>query len=63
MSRSPLKNLAQALRQNGLVRFIEHFEREFPDTHLKDVVVDELGPHREMGVGGRTVIKGVTGLP
>ena len=48
--------VAQALRQHGLVRFIEHFAREFPDIHLKDVVVDHLGPHREMGVDGRTVI-------
>jgi 7-keto-8-aminopelargonate synthetase-like enzyme len=48
--------LAQALRQNGLVRFVEHFERQFPDTHLKDVIVDELGPHREMTIGGRRVI-------
>jgi len=56
MSPSPLKNLAQALRQHGLVRFVEHFAREFPDIHLKDVVVDDLGPHREMRVEGRTVI-------
>src|SRR5437773_8086197 len=56
MSRSPLNNLAHALRQQGLVRFIEHFAREFPDIHLKDVIVDELGPHREMKVDGRTVI-------
>lgn len=56
MSRSPLDNLARVLGQNGLVRYFEHFAREFPDIHLKDVVVDELGPHREMRVGGRTVI-------
>lgn len=53
---SPLQNLTAALRQNGLVRFIEHFEREFPDIHLKDVIVDALGPHREMTVGGHTVV-------
>jgi glycine C-acetyltransferase len=56
MSRSPLNNLAQALRQHGLVRFVERFAEEFPDIHLKDVVVDDLGPHREMRVDGRTVI-------
>lgn len=56
MSRAPMDALAQALRQNGLVRFVEHFERQFPDTHLKDVIVDELGPHREMTIGGRRVI-------
>src|SRR5262249_44812275 len=29
---------------------------EFPDIHLKDVVVDELGPHREMTIGDKTVV-------
>jgi len=56
MSRAPLDNLAHALRRNGLVRYIEHFAQEFPHIHLKDVIVDELGPHREMRVDGRTVI-------
>lgn len=56
MSRSPMDCLAQSLRQHGLVRFIEHFERQFPDTHLKDVIVDALGPNREMRIGSRDVI-------
>lgn len=56
MSRSPIDNLTYALRQHGLVRFLEHFERTFPDAHLKDVIVDELGPDRQMTIGGRTVI-------
>lgn len=56
MSASPMQNLAQAIRQHGLVRFVEHYAREFPDAHLKDLVVDQLGPHREMEVGGRRVI-------
>jgi 7-keto-8-aminopelargonate synthetase-like enzyme len=56
MEESPLRHLAQAMRQHGLVRFVEHFAREFPDVHLKDLVVDHLGPHREMEVGGRRVI-------
>jgi 7-keto-8-aminopelargonate synthetase-like enzyme len=51
-----MQNLAQALRQHGLVRFVEHYAREFPDAHLKDLVVDALGPHREMEVAGRWVI-------
>jgi 7-keto-8-aminopelargonate synthetase-like enzyme len=51
-----MQNLAQALRQHGLVRFVEHYAREFPDAHLKDLVVDYLGPHREMVVNGRQVI-------
>ena len=30
MSDSPMRLLAGALRQNGLVRFIEHFDKLFP---------------------------------
>ena len=56
MSVLPMHNLAQAIRQHGLVRFIEHYAREFPDTHLKDLVVDRLGPNREMDVNGRQVV-------
>ena len=56
MSNSPMQQLAAALRQNGLIRFIEHFAELFPTTHQKDMVVDRLGPHREMDVAGRTVV-------
>jgi 7-keto-8-aminopelargonate synthetase-like enzyme len=51
-----MHNLAQALRQHGLVRFLEYFARQYPNAHLKDLVVDHLGPHREMEVNGRRVI-------
>jgi 7-keto-8-aminopelargonate synthetase-like enzyme len=51
-----MQNLAQALRQHGLVRFVEHYAQEFPDAHLKELVVDRVGPHREMSVGGKDVI-------
>ena len=56
MSASPMSQLAQAIRQHGLVRFMEHYAREYPDTHLKDLLVDQLGPNREMNVAGRRVI-------
>ncbi len=56
MSNSPMEQLAAALRQNGLIRFIEHFQELFPTTHQKDMVVDRLGPHREMEVAGRSLI-------
>jgi glycine C-acetyltransferase len=56
MSVSPMQNLAHALRQHGLVRFVEHYAQQFPDAHLKDVIVDHLGPHREMEVAGKHVI-------
>ena len=56
MENSPMQNLTQALRQHGLVRFVEYFARQYPKAHLKDLVVDRLGPHREMEINGRRVI-------
>ncbi len=56
MSDSPIDHLVQAMRQHGLVRFIEHYADLFPNCHLKDLAVDALGPHREMDVQGRRVI-------
>src|SRR5437588_3767202 len=56
MSQSPMQNLAQAMRQHGLVRFVEHYAKEYPDAHLKELVADHLGPHREMTVNGKEVI-------
>lgn len=56
MSSGPMQNLAKALHQNGMVRFVEHFAEHFADRHLKDLVVDEVGPNRQMRVAGREVI-------
>ena len=58
MSDSPMRLLAGALRQNGLVRFFDHFNKLFPNSrnHLKDLVVDRMGPNRIMEVEGRTVV-------
>jgi 7-keto-8-aminopelargonate synthetase-like enzyme len=56
MSVPPLQNLAAAIRQHGLVRFVEHYAKLYPDSHLKDLVVDYLGPNREMTVAGHHVI-------
>jgi len=53
-----MQALADALRQNGLVKFLDHFRKLFPNSksHLKDLVVDRLGPDRVMEVEGRTVV-------
>jgi 7-keto-8-aminopelargonate synthetase-like enzyme len=51
-----MQKLATVLRQNGLIRFIEHYAALFPDNHLKDLVVDEIGPDRRIAVKGHTVI-------
>src|SRR5260370_3916911 len=56
MSHLPMQKLAKVLRQNGLIRFIEHYGELFPHSHLKDLVVDEMGPHRKTRVNGRQVV-------
>jgi 7-keto-8-aminopelargonate synthetase-like enzyme len=51
-----MDKLGDALRQNTLVRIIERFGEEHSDAHLKDLVIDEVGPGREIVVLGRRVI-------
>jgi 7-keto-8-aminopelargonate synthetase-like enzyme len=51
-----MQKLAKVLRQNGLIRFVEHYAELFPTNHLKDLVVDEIGPDRKIRVAGRTVV-------
>jgi 7-keto-8-aminopelargonate synthetase-like enzyme len=51
-----MQKLATVLRRNGLVRFMEHYAELFPDSHLKDVVVEEMGVSREIRVKGKTVV-------
>ena len=45
-----MEKLGHALRQNTLVRIIEQFGSEHADSHLKDLVIDECGPGREIVV-------------
>jgi glycine C-acetyltransferase len=56
MSHPPMQKLVKALRQNGLIRFLEHFGELFPNNHLKDLVVDEIGPGRLIRVCGHQVV-------
>src|SRR5213080_5214468 len=56
MTALPMQKLASVLRRNGLVRFIAHYAELFPDSHLKDVVVEQIGTNRQIRVQGRTVI-------
>jgi 7-keto-8-aminopelargonate synthetase-like enzyme len=51
-----MQTLAAVLRQNGLIRFIEHFAALFPENHLKDLVVDEIGPDRRIVVKAHEVV-------
>jgi glycine C-acetyltransferase len=55
MTTTPMQHLTATLRQNGLIRFMEHFLELFPTSHMKDLVVDRIGPGREIEVNGRTV--------
>lgn len=52
----PMEKLGRALRQNTLVKIIEQFGEEHPDSHLKDLVIDESGPGRRIVVGGRPLV-------
>src|SRR6266851_4400873 len=52
----PMQTLNRAMRQNGLIRFMEHFQARFPTTHMKDMVVDSMRSDRTMTVQGRPVV-------
>src|SRR6516165_649198 len=56
MSQAPMFKLAKVLRQNGLIRFVEHFAELFPASHLKDLIVEEVGADRRIRVNGRNVV-------
>src|SRR5581483_7821239 len=56
MTAIPMQRLATTLRQSGLIRFMEYYESLFPTTHLKDLVVDRIGPDRKIVVAGREVV-------
>ena len=56
MSSPAMQKLAKVLRQNGLIRFVEHYAELFPHSHLKDLVVDDIGPNRTIRVNGRRVV-------
>jgi 7-keto-8-aminopelargonate synthetase-like enzyme len=51
-----MERLGEALRRNTLVKIIEQFGEEHPDSHLKDLVIDKAGPGREIRVLGRRVV-------
>ena len=43
----PMRRLADTLRRSSIVRFLDHFAQLYPDSHMKDLVEDEVGPGRE----------------
>src|SRR6202000_1251229 len=38
------------------VKILEQFEADYPDVHMKDLVVDRMGPGRVIEVNGRRVV-------
>ena len=52
----PMRRLAETLSRSSIVRFLDHFARLYPESHMKDLVVDEVGPGRELLVDGHRVI-------
>lgn len=51
-----MQQLVRVMRQNGLIRFLEHFAEQFPDAHLKDLAIERMLPDRRVVIGGRTVV-------
>lgn len=52
----PIEKLYESLRKNGVARFMEHFAEKFPEAHMKDLVVDAVGPGRVIEIQGHRVI-------
>lgn len=53
---TPMQSLSHGLRQSKLVRFYEQLDSRFGPIHLKELVVNEVGPHREMRVGDHQLV-------
>jgi 7-keto-8-aminopelargonate synthetase-like enzyme len=51
----PIDYLTAALKGSGISRLLDQFAQQFPDDHLKDLVVDAAGPGRTIEVNGRRV--------
>jgi 7-keto-8-aminopelargonate synthetase-like enzyme len=52
----PMHQLVNGLRQSKLVKFYEHAVERFGDTHLKELTISSVGPHREMCVDGHDLM-------
>ena len=52
----PIDRLYRRLRQTGVARFMYQFGEAYPDSHLKDLVVDDCGPGRLVEINGQSVV-------
>jgi len=51
-----LDKVATALEADPLVRHFEQYFRDYPDLHLKDMTLDEIGPDRAVKLNGHWVV-------
>src|SRR5207244_2966878 len=51
-----MDDLASAIGSSNMMRFFARAAEQFADTHLKELNVEEVGPHREMLVGGHHLV-------
>jgi 7-keto-8-aminopelargonate synthetase-like enzyme len=52
----PMEKLTNGLKQSKIVKFCEFASRRFANSHLKELAVSAVGPHREMRVGGQELV-------
>jgi len=53
---SPMQELSRAIRSSNMLRFLERAAEQYADIHLKELNIEQVGPNREMVVGGQTLI-------
>ena len=53
---APMDELSRAIRSSNMIRFFTRAAEQFADIHLKELTVEEVGPNREMVVGGHQLI-------
>jgi 7-keto-8-aminopelargonate synthetase-like enzyme len=53
---APLQRWTSELGRSGLGRFLGHFARTFPDSHLKDLDFESVSGDREVVIAGRRVV-------
>jgi 7-keto-8-aminopelargonate synthetase-like enzyme len=51
-----LDQFAATLEEDVLVRHFEHYFRDFPDLHLKDMTQEAVGPDRQVKLNGHWVV-------
>jgi 7-keto-8-aminopelargonate synthetase-like enzyme len=54
--KTPLENLARAIRTSSLVKFYDIAAQQYDGLHLKELSFEDVGPHREMVVNGQNLI-------